>query len=186
MKDQAWMGVGAAFGIGALLGFLVGSEWRQSKLQKSYEESLASHKRAIEISMRDISDDEEIRVGGEITVASTGELDPNTYREAQEAVQATDFDTFVEGGINDYGISYIEEEEYFEEDGREKYQITIMMDDVQPLFIMDNQPIDDWDSRIGQSILVDFYKLVPPGIDPVLYVRNHERDEDYEVTREVP
>jgi hypothetical protein len=51
---------------------------------------------------------------------------------------------------------------------------------------MDGEPISDWDQRIGDSILVDFFKLVPPGVEPVLYVRNHRTDEDYEVVRVAP
>jgi hypothetical protein len=92
---------------------------------------------------------------------------------------------FVAGGVNDYGVSYIEEEDYLDEDGRFKGKIDIIMDDHNPVFLMDGQPIDDWDKRVGDSILVDFYKLVPPGVDPVLYVRNHRTDEDYEVVRVV-
>lgn len=97
------------------------------------------------------------------------------------AAQETSVDTFVSGGINDYGISYIEDFEYEEDDGRPKWRIDIMMDEHNPIFIMEGQKIDDWDKRLGDSILVDFYTRVPPGVDPVLYVRNHQAGEDYEV-----
>jgi len=109
----------------------------------------------------------------------------NPYHKAISAVE-TPIDLFVDGGINDYGISYIEEEEYQDEDGRFKGKIDIIMDEHNPIFLMDGEPIDDWDAKIGDSILVDFYKLVPPGLDQVLYVRNHKTDEDYEVVRVVP
>jgi hypothetical protein len=118
--------------------------------------------------------------GETITTKST----ENPYHKAVAATETTQ-EMFVAGGVNDYGVSYIEEEDYLDEDGRFKGKIDIIMDDHNPVFLMDGQPIDDWDKRVGDSILVDFYKLVPPGVDPVLYVRNHRTDEDYEVVRVV-
>ena len=56
----------------------------------------------------------------------------------------------------------------------------------EPSFYIDGQEINDWDEKLGDSILIDFYRLVPPGIAQVLYVRNHKTDEDYEVVREIP
>lgn len=108
--------------------------------------------------------------------------DENPYHKAIAATE-TPVDVFVGGGINDYGVSYIEEEDYLDEDGRFKGKIDIMMDDHNPIFLMEGEQITDWDQRVGDSILVDFYKLVPPGADEVLYVRNHRTDEDYEVVR---
>lgn len=104
----------------------------------------------------------------------------NPYHKAVTAAE-TPHEPFVDGGINDHGVSYIEEEDYLDEDGRFKGKIDIMMDDGTPIFLMDGKQIDDWDKRVGDSIVVDFYKLVPPGIDPILYVRNHRTEEDYEV-----
>jgi hypothetical protein len=108
----------------------------------------------------------------------------NHYRKAL-AAKDTPVEMFVDGGINDYGCSYIEEDEYDEEDGRFKGQITIVMADMEPSFFMDGVQINDWAERVGESILVDFYRFVPPEAPPILYVRNHKRDEDYEVTREI-
>jgi len=108
----------------------------------------------------------------------------NHYKKALEAKE-TPTQMFVDGGINDYGVSYIEEDDYDEEDGRFKGQITIVMDQHNADFFMDGVQITDWAERVGESIIVDFYQLVPPGAPPILYVRNHKRDEDYEVTREV-
>jgi len=102
------------------------------------------------------------------------------------AAQETTPELFVSGGVNDYGVSYIEEEEYEEEDGRVKKQIILMMDEHNPVFMMDGQKINDWDARVGDSIVVDFYKFVPPNTAQVLYVRNHETDIDYEVVRQQP
>jgi len=109
----------------------------------------------------------------------------NPYHTAV-AAQETTPELFVSGGVNDYGVSYIEEEEYEEEDGRVKKQIILMMDEHNPVFMMDGQKINDWDARVGDSIVVDFYKFVPPNTAQVLYVRNHETDIDYEVVRQQP
>lgn len=122
---------------------------------------------------------------GAIMVSPESLDTPNDYHKAISAVE-TPIEVFVDGGVNDYGISYIEEEEYQDDDGRLKEQILIYMDEHNPIFTMNGEPIDDWDKRIGDSILVDFYKLVPPGIDPILYVRNHRTDVDYEVVRAEP
>lgn len=123
-----------------------------------------------------------VEVIGEISdavpeIMSVHELD---YEKAVAAVE-TPVDVFVSGGVNDYGISYIEDVEFHEEDGRYKYHIDILMDEHVPIFLMEGMQIEDWDQRLGDSILVDFYRLVPPGVNPVLYVRNNQSGEDYEV-----
>lgn len=123
-------------------------------------------------------------VTAEVNTPVVQDLNEGTdYHKAIAAVE-TPTELFVAGGINDYGVSYIEEEDYHDDgDGRFKGRVDIMMDDHQPIFLMDGTPIDDWDKRLGDSILIDFYKLVPPGVDPVLYVRNHRTGEDYEVVQ---
>lgn len=128
-----------------------------------------------------------LTVGGDIVKeGEPEEKTVNPYHRAVEAT-ATAHEVFVDGAVNDYGVSYIEEEDYLDEDGRFKGKIDILMDgENEVLFVMDGQPIDDWTDRIGESILVDFFKLVPPGVDPILYVRNHRTDEDYEVVRVAP
>lgn len=109
----------------------------------------------------------------------------NDYHKAIEAVD-TPTEVFVDGGVNDYGVSYIEEEEYHEEDGFEKSQIILMMDEHNATFFEGGQKIHDWDEKLGDSIIVDFYKHVPPGVPQVLYVRNHRTGTDYEVIKETP
>jgi len=52
--------------------------------------------------------------------------------------------------------------------------------------MMDVEPIEDWYELIGDDILRQFYQRVPVGGEPVLYVRNHRRDEDYEVVQVIP
>lgn len=109
----------------------------------------------------------------------------NAYHRALAATE-TPVEKFVDGAINDYGVSYIEEEEYQDDDGRLKEQILVYMDEYNPVFTEAGIPIDDWAEKIGDSIIVDFYRLVPPGVDPVLYVRNHRTGVDYEVIRQEP
>lgn len=92
----------------------------------------------------------------------------------------------IDGAISDYGVSYIEEEEWDEDNGFFKGQVTLVYDGDSPAFFMDGVQIRDWEDRIGASIVADFYSMIPPGAPAVLYVRNHKRDEDYEVAREIP
>lgn len=116
------------------------------------------------------------------------EADPNAGNRYSKALELDETKTeiFVDGGINDYGVSYLEQEDYEDEDGRPKYRIDLIMDNSDAIFLMDGEQIHDWDQRLGDSILVDFYKHVPPGTDGILYVRNHRTDEDYEVVRVTP
>lgn len=110
----------------------------------------------------------------------------NPYHTAVAAVE-TSPETFVTGEINQYGVSYIEEEEYEdEEDGFAKEQIVIMMDEHNPVFLQDGGEIRDWDEKVGDSILIDMFRFCPPGKRQVLYVRNHTSMVDYEVVRDTP
>jgi hypothetical protein len=196
MIPRYWVGVAAALGVGGILGFIVGKASAIDEARAEEKANFEGLKNAYELALDLRKKNEMAVVGGQIMVPEQevplasamvmmNEPVQNDYHKAIAAVE-TPIDVFVEGGVNDYGISYIEEEEYLEEDGRNKSKIDIIMDEHQPLFLMDGQQIDDWDQRLGDSILVDFYKLVPPGVDPVLYVRNHRTDEDYEVVRVSP
>lgn len=189
-----------AFVGGALLGGGVTAILMEKRAREEnvVYEFLECHRQHIEIEVpaedeKEITDHEQIKlwedehdfgVSAEVDSPVVQDLNEGTdYHKAIAAVE-TPVEMFVAGGINDYGISYIEEEDYHDEgDGRFKGRIDIMMDDHQPIFLMDGTAIDDWDKRLGDSILVDFYKLVPPGVDPVLYVRNHRTGEDYEVVQ---
>lgn len=209
-----WAGVGSSFLIGVITGVAgvrvaleqkLRKEYadREEMMQSAYEQALAMGlqekeqptRTLSEIELLEISLDETpnafgeglLTVGGDIVKeGEPEETTVNPYHQAVEAT-ATPHEMFVDGGVNDYGVSYIEEEDYQDEDGRFKGQIDILMDGQNdPVFVMDGEPISDWAERIGESILVDFFKLVPPGVDPVLYVRNHRTDEDYEVVRVAP
>lgn len=198
------VGVTSAFAAGGLIGVALGIILTEDKYRSEYRASAESYRRAMELA-RDgvkpeapVETEEELEVEEKVPNTSveeiavvTGDIQPykpadtNPYHTAVNA-KDTPVELFVSGGVNDYGISYIEEEEYQEDDGRFKGQITIVMDEHNPTFFMDGVSITDWDERVGDSILVDFYKLVPPNVPPVLYVRNHKTDEDYEVIRELP
>lgn len=195
MNGINWTAVGGAFVAGIGVGGLVVRTWLEKDLRENapekivYVNTVTNHATlATEVTepLPEIDDHLKKIMGtpiAEIKEAVVPEhlpSPPNPYHKTVEAT-ATSHEMFVEGGVNDYGVSYIEEEDYLDDDGRFKGKIDIMMDDQTPVFLMDGTPIDDWDKRVGDSILVDFYKLVPPGIDPVLYVRNHRTDEDYEV-----
>lgn len=210
-----WLGVGSAFAAGVISGvagvrvslekklraeYTAREEMMQSAYEQALEMGLAEKEQPTrvltEIELLEISLDETpnafgegiLTVGGDIVKEGEPEEEKvNPYHRAVEAT-ATPHEVFVDGGVNDYGVSYIEEEDYLDEDGRFKGKIDILIsgDGQDPVFLMDGQPIDDWDKRVGDSILVDFYKLVPPGVDPILYVRNHRTEEDYEVVRLAP
>lgn len=198
-----------AHGGGILGGFLLGvaatMEWAEFRALKKYEESAASMRRAYELALTDqLGLDKKFEV--QKPVASEElleEVDANfvpplpsemeAYAEETNpyhtAVMATETSTemFVSGGINDYGISYIEDEEYEDDgDGRHKEQVIFVLDNEHPHFYMNGAEIDDWDEKLGQSIVVDFLKHTPPGREQVMYVRNHKTGEDYEVIRELP
>lgn len=206
-RELGFIGLGGGLIGGFLLGVSATIEWAELRANKKYEESSASMRRAYEAARINhrvdepvIAEDElEVALPSGRMVAVTGDISnvnvtpldreptKNRYHQAIEAV-ATPIETFVEGAINDYGISYIEEEEFHDEgDGRFKGQITWVIDDTNPTFFMDGHQISDWDERVGHSILIDFDKHVPQNISPqVLYVRNHQTGEDYEVIREIP
>lgn len=209
-----WLGVGSSFAIGVITGIVglrvdlerkLRAQYaeREEMMQRAYEQALEmglaekeEPTRTIdEIELLELSLDATpnafgegiLTVGGDIVREGEPEETVNPYHRAVEATP-TDIDAFVEGAISEQGISYIDEEDYLdEEDGRAKGKIDLIINgDDPPLFLEDGIPIDDWAEKVGESIVVDFYKLVPPGIEPILYVRNHRTDEDYEVVRVTP
>lgn len=110
-----------------------------------------------------------------IVVGGTAILEPDEYQKA-----AADY---MVPGVSDE-ISYISEDEYNEDDGNTKEQITIFLQagNEEPLFVCGGDPITNWQELIGDTILIDFYrKFMPTDTERVLYVRNHRRGEDYEV-----
>ena len=136
----------------------------------------------------DLKGDHEVPdyLGSVNVTKAENEATKNAYHKAVEAME-TPVETFVDGGVNDYGVSYIEEEDFLDsDDGRFKGHIEIILGGNEPTFMMDGEEIDDWDERVGDSILVDMFNRCPPGTSDALYVRNHRTDEDYEVVRVTP
>lgn len=202
---KTYLIAGGSFGVGVVVGVLA----VKTRLEQAYREKSESLERVYQMRNEKIGTIHEVYhtdagvfVEGEIVdskrdepavdgeriddvVVTQDEPVKNDYHKAFEAVQ-TPVEMFVEGGVNDYGVSYIEEEDFEDEDGRVKNRVDLMINDHETIFMMDGVQIADWDNRLGDSILVDFYRLVPPGVEPVLYVRNHRTDEDYEVVRVEP
>ena len=87
--------------------------------------------------------------------------------------------------VSENGISYIEEEEFMEDDGRSKERVDFMIDTNLPYFFIDGVQVDNWTELLGGSLLADFWTLTPPGDGAVFYVRNHLNNTDYEVIQVV-
>jgi hypothetical protein len=211
-----WTGVASAFGLGTVVGGLVVRVLLEKKMRDNPVEKIVFYQTNIngeapveteDELVEQIDFNEETHIVEPIIINNTAEYVKNDYHKAVEeeggkfvdlgetsgndylravAAVETPIDLFVDGGVNNYGVSYIEEEDFLEEDGRYKGHIDIIMDEYNPVFLMDGQQIDDWDKKVGDSILVDFFTKVPPGADDVLYVRNHRTEEDYEVVRVNP
>jgi hypothetical protein len=199
-----WTGVASAFGLGTVVGGLVVRVILEKKMRDNPVEKIVFYQTNINGDKPAETEEElegfdfnevavppaekpffEQKAEVDEIVVMANEPVQNDYHRAVAASE-TPIDLFVSGGVNDYGVSYIEEEDYLEEDGRYKGHIDIIMDEYNPVFLMDGQQIHDWDKKVGDSILVDFFTKVPPGADDVLYVRNHRTEEDYEVVRVNP
>ena len=199
-----WTGVTAALGLGGVVGFIVGGLVLDKTLRKEYDDSaqmmqnayerhlrgdiepetpVDSEEKLVDNSSKHIVENQVSTFGGKIE----GYTPPpeNPYHKAISAME-TPVDLFVDGGVNMYGISYLEEEEFQDEDGRSKTQVTFIMAEMGPQFFIDGELIDDWDERFGDSIVVDFANLAPAGTEQVLYVRNHKTEDDYEIMLESP
>ena len=188
-----WVGVTAAFGAGLGIGAGLWSVIREEQLKIEYKESTASFIRAMELaraqSPRVVED-----VPEEVLKSKDHEV-PD-YLPTQ-GIKTTDVQDFKPEPVNPYHVepekpepswTYLEAEDYHEDDGRYKGQITLLPgDDGKPVFVENDIEINDWEEKIGSSILRDFYALVPPNTVPaVLYVRNNITESDYEVIREIP
>lgn len=200
------LGVLCGIGAGLIFGFATGVISTEDKFRKEYRESAESYRRAMELA-REVPETVETPVAEEQELDLTSDVirsdevaedllehqpkpfKPEIVNPYHKAVAAkeTPVEMFVEGGVNDYGVSYIEEEEYQEEDGNEKVQISLIIAGDNAIFVENGSQINDWDEKLGDSILVDFYKHVPEGLpEEVLYVRNHKTNTDYEVVRDQP
>jgi len=84
-------------------------------------------------------------------------------------------------------MEIIDDDQYSEEDGRAKEQIQVFMGEGEPYFVQDGMVIEDWQEKIGDNILVMVYQnFTPDHTEPrVIYVRNNDRGEDFEVLQEM-
>lgn len=195
-----WVGVGSALGLGGILGFAAAYSVLEERLYKKYEESLDEMQHVYEDFMKN-----------SVTVNVFHET-PDQVTEYADGVplQTNDIMTIKDGDIKagfepaekdpywvapeipviaadvNHELSYIEPEDYEEEDGRAKLQIEVMMDGPEAIFMMDGEQMYDWDEHVGPQIAQDLINLTPPGQQQVLYVRNHKTDCDYEVMRVSP
>lgn len=197
-----WVGVSAAFGAGTLVGIVAGALIVEDKLKKEYADSAASYRRAMEAARIDaetpalneealfvLPHDKEGQLleGGEITRISevvskdltkedVAPLGENPYHTAVQATSAQSiYASFAE----------LEEEEYYEEDGRVKDQITMVFDDGVARFFNEGEEIEDAFERVGGTIVDDMRAAVGEG-NPILYIRNNQTEVDYEVLFEQP
>lgn len=204
MRGLLLVGGGILIGVG--LSYGDATLRAEKKAREEYDESLKAHMEAIrkvrdrstlkeapaaeeaDLDAADTSEDA-IKVGGEMTFEVPAES-ANPYwvpPEVQEA--ANEYaapDNFIDGMV---ALQYIDEDEYHDEDGREKEQVLVhRSEDGEPLFLSDGVVVGDWKTVLGPNILVAFYQKFPPGSSEtqVLYVRNNVNDVDYEVLMESP
>lgn len=190
---------------GALVGFGAAYLALEDRFGKTYAEMVASNQRAYEKAkgmkpvverevdeaqlIADMEDDAVTPVPHIVPTPTeyiapregTSKATHNPYHQAVSAVETSSED-FVAGSPTVYGVSYIEEEEYMDEDGRDKFKVDIIIQDTDPIFILDGVPMENWAERVGDSVLLDMFNHCPPGTPQILYVRNHRTDEDYEVS----
>lgn len=199
MRSLLLVGGGLLIGVGLSWG--EATRQAEQSAKKRYEEQLEIHKRALDRSGRTINftvegpketegeldkpdtSEDAITVGGEMIV-ETPIASPDYLAAAATYGERENF-------VNDtaLGMAYIEEEDYEESDGREKEQVLIFMDsDGNARFTINGEEIDNWKELVGEHILVDLYKagMTDPTGDPILYVRNHQQDVDFEVSRVIP
>jgi len=187
-----FVGVSAAFSAGTLIGVALGIILSEEKQKAKYTEATGSFIRAMELARsQEPPKVVEIDDGIELTDILPKREVPAT------AIKQADVEDFKPKESNPYheaksnpapSWTYLEQEDYEDDDGRFKGQIIIMPNEEgQAVFVENDIEISDWETKIGSNILRDFYALVPPNSNPpVLYVRNNLTDEDYEVIKQVP
>lgn len=193
-----WVGVTAAFGAGLGIGAGLWSILREEQLKAEYKESTESFMRAIRAAQTKVEvhvDTKDFKEGVEKAEQAVEDLKEKLT--PAEAVRVADLDEYTPESKNPYheavdepaaSWTYLEEEDYHDDDGRYKGQITLLPgDDGKPVFVENDIEINDWEQKVGPSILRDFYTMVAPNTVPaVLYVRNNLTESDYEVIREIP
>lgn len=203
-----WIGVSAAFGAGTIIGVGLGSLLVEKKLEEKYDQATAAHWRVVQavkidretpslteedlinIHPRDPETIELFQEGSEDPInriqvpeetvpnVSTLPQTDNPYHKAvQQTVNTTVYASYAE----------LNEEDYQEDDGRVKEQLTMVYSDNEPIFFMNGAEIETSDAMdmVGSTIVDDMRKTVGEGL-PFLWVRNNQTDVDYEVVFEQP
>lgn len=197
-----WVGVSAAFGAGTIIGVGLGRVLVEKKLQEKYNHAVAAHWRVVQAVKIDaetpeLNEEDLIHVhqrgegttleGGEVKIPEQPVADnitklPQTSNPYHTAVQQSS------QGVSVYA-SYAElsEEDYQEDDGRAKEQLTMVYSDNEPMFFMNGMeiPASEAMDMVGSTIVDDMRKTVGEG-RPYLWVRNNQTDVDYEVVFEQP
>lgn len=202
-----WVGVSAAFGAGTLIGIGVGTLLVEKKLKAEYDEATKAHWRVVQsvkidaetpaLNEEDLIHIRPTRTAEDGTIMLEG--GPiESVAEEKEPIQlvtapaqtTNPYHTAVQQTAGPAGIfSYAElsEEDYYDEDGRAKEQITMVFTDGEPIFFKDGAELDVSDAMdmVGGTIVDDMRKAVGEG-NPVLYLRNNQTETDYEVLFEQP
>lgn len=199
-----WVGVSAAFGAGTLIGIGVGTLLVEKKLKEEYAEATAAHWRVVQAVKIDaetpaLTEDDLIHIrqrdeegvtleGGGIEEVKEEEVHtvtslnvPQTTNPYHRAVQQT-----ASPGVY---ASYAElsEEDYQEDDGRVKEQLTMLFTDNEPIFFHNGAELDTSDAMdmVGSTIVDDMREAVREGT-PFVWRRNNQTEVDYEVVFEQP
>lgn len=200
-----WVGVSAAFGAGTLIGIGVGTLLVEKKLKQEYEEATAAHWRvvqAVKIDAETPALDEEdlIRLvpqntigtaleGGDLVVPEKKEEPANLLTSAPQTDNPYHRAVAQTQGQSEVYASYAElsEEDYQEDDGRVKEQLTMLFSDNEPIFFHNGQEIEVATAMdmVGSTIVDDMRKAVGDGT-PFYWVRNNKTEIDYEVVFEQP
>jgi hypothetical protein len=197
---RSWVGALGGLIAGAGLGYIYSVTSVEKKVRAEYAESARMRQRAYEMA-QDLAEEapaateEEVKVITKMDIVSMSvDSEPNAFggtldfKPAEKNPYHTPPQILDEAGleVEMQLISYIDAEEYHEGDGRAKETLTFIGDGIEVHFFEDGVETDDWRDYVGESFLVDFQRLVPYGGEPVLYVRNHGLDVDFQVIREQP
>lgn len=210
-----WVGVISAFGAGTLIGAGVTRILVEEKLKREYKESAASQRRAWEAARIDAETPVDLTSGTIHVVRHDAEgtrfdgdsrllVGPILEKAADEPLAVvpppapapvapaslSENNTYWDSSTVDRGpvmVSFAEldEEDYMEEDGRDKQQITMVFVDGAPQFFQEGKEIDNAFDLVGGTIVDDMRASVGRG-EPVLWIRNNHTEIDYEVVFEQP
>lgn len=193
MRSLMLVGGGILIGVGLAYG---DATIRAEKAARErYDEALESHKKAMDMSetLREAwtteapAEQEEELIfnadGAVLAINTEQELPPGYVQEYVEKAAVYGDSAHM---VQAQPMEIIDDDLYAEEDGRAKEQITVFMGDGEPYFVQDGMVIEDWREKIGDNVLVMFYQnFGPDAKERVIYVRNHERGEDFEVIQEM-